>query len=62
MALFDEDNDVGTATIAIAIVLGTLVVGTFVYAYNKVDSVQTAFGLPTIEKTVPSIVPIAPQL
>ncbi len=55
----DDDNDIGP--IVVAVVLGTLVVGAFLYGWNRYYSVQTALNIPTIERTVPNIVPNQPQ-
>jgi hypothetical protein len=59
ISMTDDDNDIGP--IVVAVVLGTLVVGAFLYGWNRFDSVQTALNLPTIERTVPTIVPNQPQ-
>jgi hypothetical protein len=58
-AMTDDDNDIGP--IVVAVVLGTLVVGAFLYGWNRYESVQTALNIPTIERTVPNIVPNQPQ-
>ena len=55
----DDDNDIGP--IVVAVVLGTLVVGAFLYGWNRYDAVQTALNIPTIERTIPTIVPNQPQ-
>ncbi len=60
MAAFDSDDDFGT--IAIALVIMTLVVGTGLYVYNARDSVQTAWRIPMIDKTVPTVVPSTPEI
>ena len=59
MAAFDHDNDLGP--IVVAVVLGTLVAGAFLYGWNRYDTVQTALNMPPIERTVPSIVPDQPR-
>jgi hypothetical protein len=59
-AMTDDDNDIGP--IVVAVVLGTLVAGAFLYGWNRYDAVQTALNLPTIERTIPTIVPNQPQL
>jgi hypothetical protein len=60
MAILDEDNDV--STIAIALVIGAIGVGTLLYAFSHDDTVQTASNFPVIDKTVPTIVPPGPQM
>lgn len=55
---FADDHDIGTVIVAVVI---TMMLGTMIYLYNSHDSVKTAF-LPTFERTVPTIVPSAPQL
>lgn len=59
MAVFKDDNDLGP--IVVAVVLGTLVAGAFMYGWNRYDNVQTALNVPPIERTVPTIVPSQPQ-
>jgi hypothetical protein len=59
MAAFDGDNDLGP--LVVAVVLGTLVAGAFIFGWNRYDKVQTALNTPVIERTVPSIVPNQPQ-
>ena len=59
MAAFDNDNDLGP--IVVAVVLGTIVAGAFIYGWNRYDQVQTALNIPVIERTVPTIVPNQPQ-
>jgi hypothetical protein len=58
MRIFDEDNDIGTIGMVVAV---TLVLGAIVYTYTKDDGFQTAL-LPAIDKTVPTIVPAGPQI
>jgi hypothetical protein len=59
MSAFDRDNDLGP--IVVAVVLGTLVAGAFVYVWNRHEAVQTAWNVPSIERTVPNIVPNQPR-
>ena len=59
MAAFDNDNDLGP--IVVAVVLGTVVTGAFLYSWNRYDEVRTALNIPPIERTVPAIVPNQPQ-
>jgi hypothetical protein len=59
MRAFEDNSDLGP--IAVAVVLATIVVGAFIYGFNRVQTTQTALSLPTIERTVPSIVPNQPQ-
>ena len=59
MAAFDNDNDLGP--IVVAVVLGTIVAGAFIYGWDRYDKVQTALNIPVIERTVPTIVPNQPQ-
>ena len=58
-AMTDDDNDIGP--IVVAVVLGTLVAGAFLYGWNRYDTVQTALNIPSIERTIPTIVPNQPQ-
>jgi hypothetical protein len=60
MAILDEDNDVWT--VAVALVIGAIGVGTLLYAFNHDDAIQTALNFPVIDKTVPTIVPPGPQM
>ena len=55
MAAFDDTSDLGP--VVVAVVLGTLIAGAFVYGWNRYESVQTALNIPTIDRTVPPIVP-----
>jgi hypothetical protein len=55
----DDDNDIGP--IVVAVILGTLVVGAFIYGWNRYEAVQTALNIPPIERTVPTIVPHQPR-
>jgi hypothetical protein len=59
MAAFESDNDLGP--IVVAVVLGTLVAGAFLYVWNGYERVQTALNVPPIERTVPTIVPDQPR-
>jgi hypothetical protein len=59
MAALDDDNDLGP--IAVAVVLGTIVAGAFIYGLNRYPTVETALNIPAIERTVPTIVPNQPQ-
>lgn len=59
MSAFDSDNDLGP--VVVAVVLGTLVAGAFVYVWNRQESLQTAWNVPAIERTVPNIVPNQPR-
>ena len=60
MAILDEDNDVWT--VAVALLIGAIGVGTLLYAYNHDDTIQTASNFPIIDKTVPTIVPVGPEM
>jgi hypothetical protein len=55
---FADDSDIGTIilTVIVAAMLGTMI-----YFYNSRESVKTAF-VPTIDRTVPTIVPNTPQM
>jgi len=54
----DDDRDMGAIILTVIV---TVVLGAMVYAYNSWGSVQTAY-MPTIERTVPIIVPSRPGL
>jgi hypothetical protein len=57
MRFSEDDHDIGT--IALTVIM-TLVLGVGIYAYHSTPSVQTAFE-PTLQKTVPTIVPSTPR-
>lgn len=59
MAAFDDTSDLGP--VVVAVVLGTLVAGAFLYGFNRYDTIQTALNIPAIDRTVPTIVPNQPQ-
>jgi hypothetical protein len=59
MAAFDDDNSFGP--MVVTVILATLLVGAFLYGWTRYDKVQTAMNLPSIERTVPAIVPSQPQ-
>ena len=59
MAAFDDSNDFGA--IVIAVVVATVAAGAFIYAWNRAGVVQTALNVPSIERTVPDIVPNQPM-
>jgi len=60
MAAFDDNSDIGP--IVTTVVIGTLVAGALLYGYHRYERIQTAFNIPTIERSVPSIVPNQPQI
>jgi hypothetical protein len=61
MAAFDDNSDMGP--IVTTVVIGTLVAGALLYTFHRYEGVRTAFlNLPTIERSVPSIVPDQPQI
>ena len=53
----DDDHDIGAiiTTVIVTVVLGALVV-----AYNSGHSLLQTASMPTIDRTVPSIVPSLP--
>jgi hypothetical protein len=59
MPLFEDQDDLGAATAAV--LLAILAIGAFIYGYNRVEEVQTALNLPSIEKIVP-LIPSPPQM
>jgi hypothetical protein len=59
MAAFDDSNDFGA--IVIAVVVATVAAGAFIYAWNRAGVVQTALNVPSIERTIPDIVPNQPM-
>ena len=52
----EDDHDVGAILLTVIV---TAVLGMLVYGYNSWSHLQTAY-LPTIERTVPTIVPNQP--
>ena len=52
----DDGHDIGAILLTVIV---TAVLGAMVYAYNSWGNLQTAY-LPTIERTVPAIVPNQP--
>jgi hypothetical protein len=50
---FEDSRDLGAATAAV--LLATLAIGAFIYGYNRVEEIQTAFNLPSIEQIVPQM-------
>lgn len=59
MAAVDH-NDLGS--IAVAVVIATIIFGSLLYFLDLADDVQTASDLRPMEKTVPTIVPATPQI
>jgi hypothetical protein len=57
MRFSEDDHDIGTIILTVIV---TVVLGAGVYAYNSRPSVHTAYA-PSIEKTVPTIVPNTPE-
>jgi hypothetical protein len=57
MRFSEDDHDIGTIILTVIV---TLVLGAGIYAYTSRPSVQTAFA-PSLEKTVPTIVPSTPR-
>jgi hypothetical protein len=60
MTFSDNDqHDIGTILLTVIV---TVVLGAMVYAYNTWGNLQTANYVPTVERTVPTIVPSQPGL
>ena len=60
MPRFENRDDLGAATAAVLI--ATLIIGAFIYGYNRVQEVQTAVYMPSIERIVSPLIPSPPQL
>ena len=60
MKAFEDNRDLGAASAAV--LLATLVIAALIYGYNRVENIQTALNIPSIEKIVPSMIPSPPQL
>ena len=60
MTARDNDSDLGT--VVVTVVLGTLVAGAIIYGFNRYETIKTALNIPSVDRTVPSIVPSQPQL
>ena len=58
MRFSEDDHDIGTIVSTVVI---TLVVGALVYAYNSRSTIIAAY-IPSIERTVPNIVPSQPGM
>ena len=58
MTYSQDDHNIGTI---VSTVVVTLVVGALVYAYNNRSTI-TAEYIPSIERTVPNIVPNQPAM
>jgi hypothetical protein len=52
----EDDHDIGAILLTVIV---TVVLGAMVYAYNSWGNLQTAY-MPSIEQTVPTIVPGQP--
>jgi hypothetical protein len=52
----EDDHDIGAILLTVIV---TVVLGAIVYTYNSWSNLQTAY-LPSIEQTVPTIVPNQP--
>jgi hypothetical protein len=52
----EDDHDIGAILLTVIV---TVVLGAIVYTYNSWSNLQTAY-LPSIEQTVPAIVPNQP--
>jgi hypothetical protein len=59
MTFSDDDHDIGAILLTVIV---TVVLGAMVYAYNSWGNLQTANYMPTVERTVPTIVPSQPGL
>jgi hypothetical protein len=57
MRFSEDDHDIGTIILTVIV---TVVLGAGIYAYTSRPSIQTAFA-PSLEKTVPTIVPSTPR-
>ena len=58
MRFSEDDHDIGTIVSTVVI---TLVLGALVYAYSS-RSIITAAHIPSVERTVPTIVPSQPGM
>jgi hypothetical protein len=60
MRISDDDDGGALGTILMTAIV-TVVLGALIYAYNSSRIILEAAYIPTIERTVPTIVPSQPQ-